>query len=91
MRFEQALVLGMANDRLQRPDAAACNAGAASRHPAATARSGFRRLAILHVALHLLDNCDCQMLDNPIAQEGRDVCADAAFVHFERRRFRFSG
>src|SRR3546814_9984104 len=81
------LMLGMAEDRLERADAATRHAGATGCLSATPSRPGLCSLAVLYVGLHLLDDRNCQMLDDPVADQWADMRADTALIQIERRCF----
>lgn len=84
MDLEQAFVLRMTNDCLERSDAATRDAGTAGRP--ATAASGARlgSLSVLHIGLHLFDIGNFQMLHDTFSEQRDDVRLYATLVHVER-------
>ena len=80
-------MLGVAEDRLERADAATRDAGATGCLSATASRPGLCSLAVLHVGLHLLDDRNCQMLDDPVPDQRANMRADAALIQVERRCF----
>src|SRR3546814_7933992 len=63
-------------DRLERADAATRHAGATGCLSATPSRPGLCSLAVLYVGLHLLDDRNCQMLDDPVADQWADMRAE---------------
>src|SRR3546814_15155370 len=87
MGFEQALMLGMAEDRLERADAATRHAGATGCLSATPSRPGLCSLAVLYVGLHLPADRICRLLDVLVPDKGAGLCADPASTQPERQGF----
>src|SRR3546814_15978401 len=79
------LMLGMAEDRLERADAATRHAGATGCLSATPSRPGLCSLAVLYVGLHLLDDRNCQMLDDQVADNWADMRPDPALIQHDRQ------